>query len=75
MNKQRRESIKKAYGLIEDAKDRIDMALADEQESYDNLPEGIQCSERGEEMEENIEQLEECSGNLEDALSAIDMFV
>lgn len=38
----------------------------EEQESFDNLPEGLQEGERGEQMQENIDALEEFLDNLEE---------
>lgn len=75
MNRQRRKQIRDAFDLISEAKDLIDQALEQEQECYDNLPEGIQCSERGEEMENNVEQLQECSDNLDYASDALEEFI
>jgi len=75
MNRQRRKQIRDAYNLISEAKDLIDQALEEEQECYDNLPEGIQCSERGEEMENNVDQLQECSDNLDYAIDALEEFI
>ena len=75
MNKQRRKDIQRAYDLIVEAKDVIDTCLEEEQECYDNLPEGIQASERGEEMENNVGQLQECSDNLDYATDALEEFI
>ena len=38
----------------------------EEQESFDNLPEGLQEGEKGERMQENIDALEEFLDNLEE---------
>lgn len=35
-------------------------------ECYDNLPEGLQNAERGEQMQENVDNLEEFIGYLEE---------
>lgn len=72
MNQKRKKLIKDGYDLIMQGKSMIDTAIAEEQEAFDNLPESLQCSERGEEMEANVEQLQECSDNLEEALSALE---
>lgn len=39
----------------------------EEQEAFDNLPEGIQCSDRGDAMQECIEALESAVNSCEDA--------
>lgn len=46
-------------------KDGIEAVLEEEQESFDNLPEGIQESERGEAMQENIDNLQTAIDSLE----------
>lgn len=72
MNKQRKKMIKDGYDLIMQAKSLIDTAIEEEQEAFDNLPESLKLSERGEEMEANVEQLQECSDNLEEAINALE---
>ena len=56
---QRRKQIQKALNLLAEAKDILEEVMNEEQEAFDNLPEGLQCSERGEQMEDNIYNLEE----------------
>lgn len=64
MNDARRKDIEKALDLIYEAKAILETVSEEEQEAFDNLPEGIQNSERGETMEENI-------SILDDAVSAL----
>ena len=59
MNKQRRKEIAKAIALIEDAREILECVLCEEQEAFDNMPESLQYSERGEAMEEYISTIEE----------------
>ena len=59
MNNERRKKIQKALSLMEQAKDILEEVKEEEQDAFDNLPEGIQGSERGEQMEDNIYNLEE----------------
>ena len=72
MNNERRkkiaeavEQINAAIGNIENAKAILDECKDEELDAFDNLPEGLQSSERGERMEENI-------GYLEAAISELD---
>lgn len=65
MNAQRRKQIEKAIGLLSEARAILEEVTEEEQEAFDNMPEGLQASERGETMEENIYRLE-------DAVSAIE---
>lgn len=65
MNKQRRKQIAAAIELIEQAQAILEEVIAEEQEAFDNLPEGIQASERGEAMEEYIYTLESFQDGLD----------
>ena len=69
MNAQRRKEIAKAIALIEDAIAILDSVAEEEREAYDNLPESLQYSERGERMEECAEAIEYVSSELTDAIN------
>lgn len=62
MNKQRRNRIAEALELISQARDILEEVKDEEQESYENLPESLQYGERGEQMQENVDSLEEFIG-------------
>ena len=66
MNKQRRKEITRALDLIAEAKDIIECAMGDEQDAFDHLPDGIRCSDKGDEMEENVSSLEYAFDSLEE---------
>ena len=75
MNKERRRELRVAITRLEEAYEHLNEVLADEQDAFDNLPEGLQASERGEEMEEGIstmedalESLDEIRGSLEELM-------
>lgn len=55
-------------GIAEDIYDVLD----DEQFAYDNLPENFQYSDRGETMYDNIDALESCQSDIEDAAFEIE---
>lgn len=59
MNKMRRRQIDQAIELIEQAMEILEQVRDDEQEAFDNLPESLQGSERGEAMEGYIYTIEE----------------
>ena len=72
MNKQRRKEIAKAIDLIEQAREILEAVLDEEQEAFDNMPESLQSSERGETMEEYISTIEDFLDYLEtDSLQEI----
>lgn len=71
MNDTRRRQLKKAADLLEQAKAIIEQVMEEEQEAYDNMPEGLQNSERGETMEENIYDLENAESDFDDLYDII----
>ena len=71
MNKQRRKYIANAIVYLENAQDIIETAKCEEEEAFYNLPDGIQCSERGEAMETAIYNLENIFDSIQDALESI----
>ena len=75
MNKQRRRALgalipqlEMMCTLREEITDRLDTIMGEEQEALDNLPESLQESERGQQMQEYIDTMEEVL----DALQEID---
>lgn len=59
MNNLKRKRIAAAINLIEQATEILGSVRDDEQETFDNLPESLQGSERGETMEEYIYTIDE----------------
>lgn len=55
-----------------DVHNAIDEIKTDEQDAYDNMPEGLQNGERGELMQEAISRLEEGMGELEEFINTIE---
>jgi len=56
---------------LSDLRGELDSVQADEQESFDNMPEGIQASEQGQASESAAEAIESASGSLDDAMSSL----
>lgn len=72
MNKYRREQIRKALQLVEEAYSLLSVAKDEEEMAYENLPESLQSSERGEAMQENVDNLDTAVTALEEAKDALD---
>lgn len=72
MNKQNRKELERALELISEAMDIISSIKEAEEEKYDNLPEGIQESERGEQFQENIDELDTAASDLESTVETIE---
>ena len=71
MNKQDRKELEKAINDIENAKSLVEEILDNEQSKFDNMPEGLQVSEKGQKMEENISSLDDARNLLEEAIQLI----
>lgn len=71
MNAKRRKELEKVIELIEDAKSQHEALKDEEQEAFDNMPESLQYSEKGERMEEIISNLDDSFSELESAIENI----
>lgn len=66
MNKPRRKELKRALEMLAEARAIIESMMEEEQEAFENMPEGLQVSELGEKIEENAQRLEDVVGYLEE---------
>ncbi len=71
MNKSRRKYLAQAIDLLGTAQTILENVIEDEQEAFDNMPEGLQGSERGESMEETIYNLQDILENVESVQETI----
>lgn len=72
MNKARRKSIEEITNKIYELKEKIEMLQDEEQEYFDNMPENLQGSERGEIAENAIGSFGEAIDYLENAIESLD---
>lgn len=72
MNKQRRKMIAEVVEKIETLKGDLEMIRDEEQDAFDNMPESLQGSMRGEEMEEAIEYMDEAIEGLDTAIDSLE---
>lgn len=72
MNKERRKKIADAISAINKIENLIQNILDEEQESFDNMPEGLQASENGIISEEAQENLDAAIESLEEAISYLE---
>ena len=61
MNKERRKKLACVISKLQDNASILMAIQEEEQMAFDNLPEGLQTSEKGEKMEEAVSQLEAVS--------------
>ena len=71
MNKERRKRIDDVIEKLEELQAEVASSGEDEREAYDNLPESIQYSERGEQMSENADDLDGLDGDFESLLDTL----
>lgn len=57
MNKERREELWEVYTSLDDAMSKIIEVRSDEEDSFDNLPDGLQASKTGESIQAAIDWL------------------
>lgn len=73
MNNDRRDRIRKLISQLEGINSELQDILSEEQDAFDNMPEGLQQGERGEKAQEAISSLE--SASLEDVISNLESAV
>lgn len=71
MNKERRARLAEVDDLLMEVVDDITEIVEDEQGAFDNLPEGLQCSSRGEAMEEAIDEMNDIISDIENVRERI----
>ena len=72
MNKQRRTEIKNIIAELENIKTKLDNVFSEEQYAFDNMPENLQYSMRGEESQEAIDYMSEAVSNIEEAIDQLE---
>jgi hypothetical protein len=70
MNDARRKEVQQALTLIGEAKGILELALSQEQEDLDNMPEDLQGDEVGQSAEDVVDALERAAMGCGDAISA-----
>ena len=72
MNKERRKKLACVISKLQDNAGILMAIQEEEQMAFDNLPEGLQTSEKGEKMEEAVSQLEEAVSQIEDIVQNLE---
>ena len=58
MNKQRRSTLRAINDRLSTIKDEIETVMDEEQDAYDNLPDGIRDGSQGDQMADNVSELQ-----------------
>lgn len=72
MNKQKRKRLGEAFDLISQAEEILEEVKEEEEDSYENLPDGFRYGEKGEEMQSYIEMMDEAIEYVQNANSVIE---
>lgn len=72
MNKERRDRLSDVIASLEEAKDLLEDVKNDEQDAFDNMPVGLQCSKRGSKMEDYIELMEDAGDQIDNVCEFIE---
>ena len=72
MNRSRRKRLGDAFKKVSEAMEILEEVKAEEEESYENLPDNFRDGEKGEEMQNYIEMLGEAYNSLDDGNSVIE---
>lgn len=75
MNAKQRKKLQGYVDSLDEIKSNIETMMEEEQEKLDNMPEGLQESERGEAMQEAIDNLENASSSLEEAIDYLNEII
>jgi ribosome recycling factor len=70
MNDVRREEIRRAVTLIEEAKVILEGVLDQQQDDFDKMPKDVQNDEEGQRAEEVVDALEQAATCCDNAISA-----
>lgn len=71
MNKERRKAIEKIIDSLDQLMAEIDTVASEEREYYDNMPENMQMSERGEKASQDADALEQARDDVETAKDSL----
>lgn len=72
MNNQRRKEIRDILSEIQNIKTRLELVQMNEELAFDNMPENLQYSMRGEESQEAIDVMSSAVESLDEAISQLE---
>lgn len=72
MKPERYANVEQSYSIVQDAYDDLQSVRNDEEEAFNNLPDGLQDSERGEMMQDVIDTLDTVLEDVEEAMNSLE---
>lgn len=71
MNAKQKKQVKDWISQLEEIQNNMETMSIEENEKYDNLPEGIQDSERGDAISEAADTLDEAASSIEEIIFSL----
>ena len=71
MNKIRRQQLAKCLSDLETVKDMLESIRYDEEDYFNNMPENLQCSQRGMDSEDAIDKMNDAVSAIEEAVGYV----
>lgn len=71
MNKARRKALANIIDQLSSLRDEIEPLAEEERDCYNNLPEGLALTERGEQIGNNADALEQTLDDLDDVITSL----
>jgi hypothetical protein len=75
MNNKTRKELEKVVDIINDLKEILTTIIDEEQNKFDNLPDGLQQGDNGIQMEDAVSNLQEAIDHLDDTIGSIETVV
>ena len=72
MNQVRRNALNKVIAELQNQSNDLSLVIEEEQDAFDNMPEGLQQSDKGQQMEEHLYVLRESQEAIEEIISQIE---
>lgn len=72
MNNNRRKQITALSEQLSTIKDELENLMSEEQDYYDNMPEGIQAGEKGDKSEEALGEMQSAIDGIDDVISSLE---
>ncbi len=73
MNNNRRKKILEVIKMIDTTKNYLEIILEEEEECFDNIPENLQYSARGEDSQDAIDNMNEALEKLSDSIEYLNI--
>lgn len=75
MNKERKEELYEVVECLEEASSALQEVRDEEQDAYDDLSEGLQCSRTGESIQNAIDEMEAIDTDIQNVITRVNNMI